>query len=273
MLPTAHRSPRAWARPLSADGYRTRAGSGHRRWIPATHSKGPRFWMPNASSAFGEPRRAGPRPSPSRRRPGVDDAHRRLEDLPGQGSDPERPHPRRRAQTSPASRIARADQQLAAAGGRLAQLLADYRDAAKEGPTSAALDTSLAVRLSYDHPDVAMIATAAMQRPIDQDEMHDEDPSSKGATPAGNTRPLSTCQGAPARCAGGASARSGRRWSCRSSWPIRRAGWRRRRCVWQSRAGSPRRWYAPSGRLASVSHPARGIAALRGVLSHELAGP
>lgn len=79
-------------------------------------------------------------------------------------------------------RIARADQQLATAGGRLDKLLADYRNAAaEEGSTSAALVTSLAMRLGHDHMDVAMIATVAMQRLIARDEATGDD------SPAGDT--------------------------------------------------------------------------------------
>jgi hypothetical protein len=86
------------------------------------------------------------------------------------------PHPGHEPRKLQAHRIARTDQYLATAVERLDRLLVSYRKAvAEDGPTAAATDTALAMRLGYDHVDVAWIAMAAMQRLHAQTENTDDE--------------------------------------------------------------------------------------------------
>ena len=72
-------------------------------------------------------------------------------------------------------RVARTDQYLATAAERLDRLMADYAKAvAEDGPTTAATHVSLALRVGFDHVDVAWIAMVAMQRLHAQKEKADE---------------------------------------------------------------------------------------------------
>lgn len=72
-------------------------------------------------------------------------------------------------------RTARTDQYLATATERLDRLLVDYAKAvAEDGPTTAATNVSLAMRLGFDHVDVAWIAMVAMQRLHGQKEKADD---------------------------------------------------------------------------------------------------
>jgi hypothetical protein len=75
-------------------------------------------------------------------------------------------------------RVARTDQYLATAAERLDRLLGDYAKAVTEdGPTTAATHVSLAMRLGFDHVDVAWIAMVAMQRLHAQKEKADDEES------------------------------------------------------------------------------------------------
>lgn len=62
-------------------------------------------------------------------------------------------------------RVARTDQYLATAQTRLDKLLAEYATAvAEDGPVAAANSVALAMRLGYEHVEVAWIAVQAIQR-------------------------------------------------------------------------------------------------------------
>lgn len=62
-------------------------------------------------------------------------------------------------------RVARIDQYLATANTRLDELLSDYQKIVdQDGSIAAANVTALAMRLGFEHADVAWMALVAMQR-------------------------------------------------------------------------------------------------------------
>jgi hypothetical protein len=62
-------------------------------------------------------------------------------------------------------RVARTDQYLATAQARLDKLLGDYATAvAEDGLVSAVNNVALAMRIGFEHVDVAWIAVQAIQR-------------------------------------------------------------------------------------------------------------
>lgn len=91
-------------------------------------------------------------------------------------SDSRDPGPAREPGGLRPHRVARTDQYLATAGTRFDQLFRDYQKAvAEDGQVSAANTVTLAMRLSYEHVDVAWIALVAMQR-LHALQQTDEDP-------------------------------------------------------------------------------------------------